>query len=320
MINKNKDSISFTIDTAGAGQRVDKFLNSSLEDKSRSYIQKLIKQKKVKVNSGAVNKNYRLNDGDVVTVEKLVSVESSVKPQKIDLNIVYEDRHILVVSKKAGMLTHPTSATNENTLVNGLLYYYCNNLSSISGEARAGIVHRLDKNTSGLLIVAKDDNVHRLLSEQFKSRKIKKTYAALAFGNFSEKRGKILLPIGRSRIDRKKMDISLDNGREAVTKFEVAEEFENCTLLDVSPKTGRTHQIRVHLRYINHPIIGDEKYGNRQSQELASRIGINRQFLHAKRIVFTHPVTGEKMKVEDKLAEDLQKGLKKLRRIKNVIK
>ena len=319
MINKNKDSISFTIDTASAGQRIDKFLNSSLEDKSRSYIQKLIKQKKVKVNSGAVNKNYRLNDGDLVIVEKLISAESSVKPQKIDLNIVYEDRHILVVSKKAGMLTHPTSVTNEGTLVNGLLYY-CNNLSSISGEERTGIVHRLDKDTSGLLIVAKNDNVHRLLSEQFKLRKIKKTYVALALGNFSEKRGKILLPIGRSRIDRKKMDISLDSGREAVTKFEVVEEFESCTLLDVSPKTGRTHQIRVHLRYINHPIIGDEKYGNRQSQELASRIGINKQFLHAKRIVFTHPVTGEKMEIEDELAEDLQKGLENLRRIKNVIK
>ncbi len=319
MINKNRDSISFNIDTASTGQRIDKFLNSSLEDKSRSYIQKLIKQKKVKVNSGAVNKNYRLNDGDIVIVEKLASVESSVKPQKIDLNIIYEDRHILVVSKKAGMLTHPTSATNEGTLVNGLLYY-CSNLSSVSGEARAGIVHRLDRDTSGLLIVAKDDNVHRLLSEQFKLRKIKKTYAALALGNFSEKKGKILLPVGRSRIDRKKMDISLDSGREAVTKFEVAEEFENCTLLDVFPETGRTHQIRVHLRYINHPIIGDEKYGNRQSQELALRIGINRQFLHAKRIVFIHPVTGEKMEVEDELAEDLQKGLEKLRRIKNVIK
>lgn len=319
MINKDRDSISFNIDTASTGQRIDKFLNSSLEDKSRSYIQKLIKQKKVKVNSGAVNKNYRLNDGDIVIVEKLASVESSVKPQKIDLNIIYEDRHILVVSKKAGMLTHPTSATNEGTLVNGLLYY-CSNLSSTSGEARAGIVHRLDRDTSGLLIVAKDDNVHRLLSEQFKSRKVKKTYAALALGNFSEKKGKILLPVGRSRIDRKKMDISLDSGRESVTKFEVAEEFENCTLLDVFPETGRTHQIRVHLRYINHPIIGDEKYGNRQSQELASRIGINRQFLHAKRIVFIHPVTGEKMEVEDVLAKDLQKGLENLRRIKNVIK
>jgi len=319
LINKDKDSISFTIDTASAGQRIDKFLNSSLEEKSRSYIQKLIKQKKVKVNSGAVNKNYRLNSGDVVIVEKLASAKSSVKPQNIDLNIAYEDRHILVVSKKAGMLTHPTSATNEGTLVNGLLYY-CSNLSSVSGEARAGIVHRLDRDTSGLLIVAKDDNVHRLLSEQFKSRKIKKTYAALALGDFSEKKGKILLPVGRSRIDRKKMDISLDSGREAVTKFEVVEEFENCTLLDVFPETGRTHQIRVHLRYINHPIIGDEKYGNRQSQELASRIGISRQFLHAKRIVFIHPATGKKMEVEDELAEDLQKGLEKLRRIKNVIK
>ena len=187
MINKDRDSISFNIDTASTGQRIDKFLNSSLEDKSRSYIQKLIKQKKVKVNSGAVNKNYRLNDGDIVIVEKLASVESSVKPQKIDLNIIYEDRHILVVSKKAGMLTHPTSATNEGTLVNGLLYY-CSNLSSVSGEARAGIVHRLDRDTSGLLIVAKDDNVNRMLSEQFKSRKVKKTYAALAFGNFSEKK------------------------------------------------------------------------------------------------------------------------------------
>jgi 23S rRNA pseudouridine1911/1915/1917 synthase len=225
---------------------------------------------------------------------------------------VYEDSYLLVISKEPGMLTHPVPGSNKNTVVNALLYHY-SNLSDLPGKDRAGIVHRLDKDTSGLLIVAKNNNIHCLLSEKFKNREIKKTYSALVWGKFPEKRGEIIIPVGRSRLDRKKMCVSIDAGRNAVTGFGVVEEFKNVTLLDVYPETGRTHQIRVHLSYIGHPVIGDKIYGNSESKKEASRLGIERQFLHARRLEFIHPVTGKNMILEDELADDLLRCLKVLR-------
>ena len=319
MDKKDSNTIDLKVDVASAGQRIDKYLSNNLEEKSRSYIQKLIKQAKVKVNSQSVNKNYRLSAGDEVIVESLVFKNLSVKPQKIGLNIVYEDEYLLVISKKAAVVVHPSPGHSEDTLVNAVLYY-CNNLSSVAGDLRPGIVHRLDKDTSGLIIIAKNDNIHRQLSNQFKTRKVKKTYTALVWGIFSEKKGEIRLPIGRSRLDRKKMSVSLDRGRYAVTEFEVIEEFKKCSLVNVNLKTGRTHQIRVHFRYIGHPVIGDREYGNKQSINLASKIGLNRQFLHAKELIFIHPVLNKKMEIEDKIAEDLQESLEKLRGIEKMIK
>jgi len=314
LIKKEDDGLSFKVDASGSGQRIDKFLTFRISNTSRSYIQNIINQQKIKVNGSTVSKHYRLAKGDVITVKDLEKTAGAeIEPEKISLNIVYEDTSLAVISKKAGILTHPTPHRKNHTVVNALLYHY-KKLSNLSGKDRAGIVHRLDKNTSGLLIIAKDDAAHSLLSDMFKKRLVKKTYAALVWGSFSEKKGEIILPIGRSGLDRKKMSISIDRGRDAVTKFEVSEEFGESTLLDVHPETGRTHQIRVHLSYINHPVIGDEIYGTKQSQKLARDLGLARQFLHAKRLEFAHPVTKKQLKIEDRLAGDLQKCLKALRR------
>ena len=318
MSKKEDDTLSFTVDAGSSGQRIDKFLTSRIENISRSHIQNIIGRDKVKVNGKVVNKHYRLTENDRVTIEgfKEGGPYTEVTPQKINLRVVYEDQYLLVISKKPGVLTHPVPGSSKDTIVNALLYHY-DKLSNLSGKDRAGIVHRLDKDTSGLLIIARDDNTHRLLSEKFKEREIKKTYTALVWGSFSESKGEIILPIGRSKMDRKKMSISIDRGRDAVTRFEVKEEFENSTLLDIHPETGRTHQIRVHLSYIGHPIIGDGIYGSAESKKMAEELGIGRQFLHAKRLEFTHPVTGKQIVLEDKLADDLLRCLNIIRRRSN---
>lgn len=314
MSKKEDGTLSFTVDAGSSGQRIDKFLTSRIENTSRSHVQNIIGRDKVKVNGKVVNKHYRLAENDKITVESFEEDKSytAIEPQKINLKIVYEDDYLLVISKKSGVLTHPVPGFSKDTIVNALLYHY-DKLSNLSGKDRAGIVHRLDKDTSGLLIIARDDNTHRLLSEKFKEREIIKTYTALVWGSFSESKGEIILPIGRSRMDRKKMSISIDRGRDAVTRFEVKEEFENSTLLDIHPETGRTHQIRVHLSYIGHPIIGDAIYGSAESKKMAEELGIGRQFLHAKRLEFTHPVTGKQIVLEDKLSDDLLRCLKILR-------
>lgn len=314
MSTKETDSHLFKIDPELSGERIDKFLSKNLEDVSRSRIQKLITEGKVLVNGARVSKNHRLVCGQEISIEDLSSINTSsnITAEEIDLKIIYEDKSILVISKDAGMLTHPAPGNENHTLVNALMYH-CKNLSKLSGEERAGIVHRLDKDTSGLLITAKDENVHHRLSEMFAERKVKKTYIALAEGRFKEDTGKIKLPIGRSRIDRKKMSVAIDNGREAVTAFEVAEEFRQATLLNVYPRTGRTHQIRVHLNYIGHPIIADKVYGSRFSAKIAKKIGLERQFLHASKLEFIHPVTEKLMEFEDPIPQDLSESLEKLR-------
>jgi len=311
---KEADSHLFKIDPGLSGERIDKFLSKNLEDISRSRIQKLIAGGKVLVDGARVSKHHRLVCGQEISVEDLSSINTGpdVTAEATDLKIVYEDKSILVVSKDAGMLTHPAPGNEKNTLVNALMYH-CKNLSRLSGSERAGIVHRLDKDTSGLLIAAKDENVHHRLSEMFAGRKVKKTYMALAGGRFKEDRGEIKLPVGRSRIDRKKMSVAIDNGRDAVTAFEVVEEFRQAALLNVYPRTGRTHQIRVHLNYIGHPIIADQVYGSRLSSKIAKNIGLERQFLHAAKLEFTHPLTEKLMEFEDPLPLDLLKSLEKLR-------
>ncbi len=314
MSTKEADSHLFKIDPGLSGERIDKFLSKNLEDISRSRIQKLIAGGKVLVDGARVSKHHRLVCGQEISVEDLSSINTGpdVTAEATDLKIVYEDKSILVVSKDAGMLTHPAPGNEKNTLVNALMYH-CKNLSRLSGSERAGIVHRLDKDTSGLLIAAKDENVHHRLSEMFAGRKVKKTYMALAGGRFKEDRGEIKLPVGRSRIDRKKMSVAIDNGRDAVTAFEVVEEFRQAALLNVYPRTGRTHQIRVHLNYIGHPIIADQVYGSRLSSKIAKNIGLERQFLHAAKLEFTHPLTEKLMEFEDPLPLDLLKSLEKLR-------
>ena len=317
MSKKDSKGLNFNVGPGIDGLRIDKFLTEHIKNISRSQIQKIISKGKVEVNSIVVNKHYRLVENDEVLVKSLESARQNldIAPQKIKLKIVYEDDYLIVISKEPGMLTHPAQGSTKDTLVNALLYHF-KDLSGVQGEQRAGIIHRLDKDTSGLIIIAKNDDVHAKISDMFKSREVKKIYSALVAGLFNESRGEIVLPIGRSRIDRKKMGISIDQGREAVTRFEVAEEFgpKQCTLLDVYPQTGRTHQIRVHLSYIGHPVIGDEVYGNKDSRSIAKDLGLKRQFLHARRLKFRHPVTGKDMDLEDGLFDDLKKCLKELRR------
>ena len=319
MSTKEANSHLFKIDPEYSGERIDKFLSNNLKDVSRSRIQKLITEGKVLVNGAMVTKHHRLICGAEINITDLSSINHNpaINAEAIDLNIVYEDKSLLVISKEAGMLTHPAPGNDRHTLVNALMYH-CKNLSKLSGDERAGIVHRLDRDTSGLLVVAKDENVHHRLSAMFADRKIKKTYIALAEGRFEEDRGEIKLPIGRSRIDRKKMSVAIDNGRDAITAFEVEEEFRQAALLSVYPQTGRTHQIRVHLAYIGHPIIADQVYGSRFSSKIAKKIGLERQFLHAAKLVFTHPVTEKVMEFEDPLPPDLAKSLENLRREENM--
>jgi len=311
---KNADGQNFLTDPANAGQRIDKFLSDNLKDISRSRIQKLITRGEVLVGGKHVSKHYRLIEGDSIDINGLAagSGHGDIIPEAIELSIIYEDEHMLVISKRAGMLVHPASGNNEHTLVNALLYH-CRDLSRLSGDDRAGIVHRLDKDTSGLLIVAKNETVHAKLSDMFKQRTIKKTYIALVAGKFEEEKGHIDLPIGRSRIDRKKMSISVDRGRRALTDFEVAQELGRANLLNIYPGTGRTHQIRVHMSYIGHPIIGDKIYGNNISAGIAKKIELKRQFLHAAKLKFVHPVSGKEMEFTDKLPEDLTGPLERLR-------
>ena len=314
MSTKEADSHLFIIDPANSGERIDKFLSNNLKDVSRSRIQKLITEGKVLVDGVMVSKHHRLISGAEVCVADISSInhKTAINAEAIDLNIIYEDESFLIVSKEAGMLTHPARGSDSHTLVNALMYH-CKNLSKLSGDERPGIVHRLDKDTSGLLIVAKDENVHHRLSAMFAGRKIKKTYIALVEERFKEDRGEIRLPIGRSRIDRKKMSVAIDNGRNAITAFEVVEEFRKAALLNVYPQTGRTHQIRVHLAYIGHPIIADQTYGSRLSSKIAREIGLERQFLHAAKLVFAHPVTGKVMEFEDSIPPDLAESLENLR-------
>jgi 23S rRNA pseudouridine1911/1915/1917 synthase len=314
-LEEDKKSIAFIVDKVNAGKRIDKYLSERIKEKSRSYIQKLIDNNLVKVNGINIAKNYSVSVNDKIEIDNLnfLTLSSQIKPQKLDLKILYENSYYLVLSKQAGIVTHPAPGNVDNTLVNAILYYLKNNPVKFGDKIRIGIVHRLDKDTSGLIIVAKNDEIQRKLSEQFKSRLVKKNYVALVWGRFSERSGEIRLPIGRSRVDRKKMKVSIDRGREAITNFDVIEEFENCTLLNVRPKTGRTHQIRVHFSYIDHPIIGDKKYGNKNTEKLAQSIKLKRQFLHAKKLEFLDPVTNEEIKIEDKLTGDLEESLKLLR-------
>jgi len=267
------------------------------------------------INGKTVNKNYRVKPDDEISIP---DTESSMPPVDLvplnaRLKIIFEDNYFIAISKDPGVAVHPAAGNRSNTLANAVVFYFKNHQEIFNNSLRPGIVHRLDKDTSGLIIIAKDPSIQYMLSELFKQRNIKKCYTALVFGSIEEYEGHIELPVGRSRIDRKKMSVSIDNGREAVTDFKVLERFDDCTLVDVFPKTGRTHQIRVHFAYINHPVVGDTLYGTRESSMIAKKIGLQRQFLHARYLSFIHPVTGEKIELADRLAEDLEESLGFLR-------
>lgn len=289
------------------GERVDKFLAVQLDGLTRSGIQKLITAGSVLVGGKPADKNYKLRSGDVVDVTIPDPEVLDVRPQDIPVDIVYEDDSLLVVNKPKGMVVHPAAGNPDGTLVNALLYHCDGRLSSINGVIRPGIVHRIDKQTSGLLMVAKTDKAHNCLAQQIKEHSFTREYQAILTGRLKEKSGTINAPIGRSKYDRKKMCVTQLNSKEAVTHYEVLDEFGQYSLVKFRLETGRTHQIRVHSAYIGHPVLGDDVYGKPFK-------GLEGQCLHAKKIGFVHPETEEYMEFDSELPQYFTAVLNRLRK------
>lgn len=290
---------SFPVDKKNAGKRLDIFLVDSLKKKhSRSFIKKLIDKGLVVVNKNRTKVHHLVNFGEEVTIEIPSPEPLRLKPEKIELDILYEDSDLIVLNKPPGLVVHPAPGNYSGTLVNGLLYH-CRDLSGIGGNLRPGIVHRLDKDTSGVIVVAKSEAAHKSLSEQFKRRKIKRIYVALVKGVVQLDNGIIELPIGRHPLDRKKMGIKFMESKEASTQYKVLKRFKDFTMLELKLGTGRTHQIRVHMSHLGYPLVGDETYGSAK--------GLARQALHAKTLGFVHPATEKYMEFDSKIPEDMQR-------------
>lgn len=294
-----------TIVEGNENKRIDAYI-SEITDYSRTAVQRLIEEDKIKVNGKKEKASYKVQNGDKIEIEEEPAKEIELKAQDIPLEILYEDKDIIVVNKPKGMVVHPANGNPDGTLVNAIMSICKDSLSGIGGEIRPGIVHRLDKNTSGAIIIAKNDKAHINLSEQLKNHEIKKTYIALVRGVVKENNATINMPIGRSKKDRKKMDVD-KNGKEAITHFKVLKRFSDCTLLEINIETGRTHQIRVHLSHIGYPIIGDDVYSNGKN-----KWNIEGQCLHAKSLDFKHPITKKEMHIEAELPEYFKKILEEL--------
>lgn len=287
-------------------QRIDVFV-SEIADVTRSRAAKLIADGCVKINNSTAQKSDKLQIGDKVSVIVPEPLKYDVLPQNLNLEIIYEDEHLLVVNKPKGMVVHPAAGNFEGTLVNGLMYHCKDNLSGINGVMRPGIVHRIDKNTSGLLIVAKNDTAHNFLAQQIKDHSFTREYEAIVYGNFKDDKGTVNAPIGRHPVKRKQMAVSVSASRNAVTHYEVLERFGEFTHLKLRLETGRTHQIRVHMAYIGHPVAGDDVYGPKKViTELSG------QCLHARKIGFIHPITREYLEFSSQLPEYFEKFLRKV--------
>jgi len=289
------------------GVRVDKYVAEAVPDLSRAAVQRLIDEGRILVNGAVVKASYRLEPGDAISVEIPPPVDVSIAPEAIPLDVVYEDADILVVNKPAGMVVHPAFGHASGTLVNAVLAH-CPDLAGVGGELRPGIVHRLDKDTSGLIVVAKGDAALRDLQAQFKGREVRKAYLALVEGHVSPPTGLIDAPIGRDPRARKKMAVVPRGGREAQTEYRALEFYDAHTLVEAHPLTGRTHQIRIHMAFIGHPIVGDPVYGFRKQRAKAPRL-----FLHAARLGFRLPSTGEWREFQAPLPDDLAAVLERLR-------
>lgn len=289
--------------------RLDKYLSDKLENMTRSYLKKLISDDKaVLVNGNPAKPNYKLKPGDIIELAVPEPIELEIKAENIPLDIVYEDNDMLVVNKPQGMVVHPAAGNYTGTLVNALLYHCGDSLSGINGEKRPGIVHRIDKDTSGLLLVAKNDNAHQKLSSQIKEHSLTRAYKALVHGNIKQDSGRIDAPIGRHPSDRKKMTITDKNSREAVTNFRVIERYGRYTFVECILETGRTHQIRVHMSKNGHPIVGDKTYGVKKEE-----FNLAGQLLHAYKVGFIHPVSGEYMEFVSELPDYYMNVLDRLR-------
>ena len=297
----------FIVKDDEAGKRIDSYLSNKDDEISRVAVQRLIKNDKILVNGKSTKASYKVQKNDSIKVEEEKPKEISLKPQDIPVEIIYEDKDIIVVNKPKGMVVHPANGNPDGTLVNSLMSICKDSLSGIGGEIRPGIVHRLDKDTSGVIVVAKNDKAHINLSEQIKNHKVEKTYIALVKGVVKANEATIDMPIGRSTKDRKKMAVT-KTGKNAITHFEVIKRYENFTHMKARLETGRTHQIRVHALSINHPLLGDEVYGPKNN-----KFKLKGQTLHAKKLGFIHPTTKEYVEFDSELPKYFQDILNKLK-------
>ena len=303
------ESFKFLVDEDVAGQRLDAGLSALYPEKSRSFFQKLIEEGRVKVNGQVCQvKKYKLEAGDNLEVDIPEPKTLSLEPENIPLAIYYEDEDLLVVNKPKGMVVHPASGNEDGTLVNAIMYHCGDSLSTINGVVRPGIVHRIDKDTSGLLMIAKNDSAHNSLSKQLEEHSITRAYRAIVYNNIKEDEGTVDRPIGRDPRNRLKQAVTDVNSKRAVTHYRVLERFGDFTYIEARLETGRTHQIRVHMSYIKHPLLGDLVYGPQKKL-----FGVDTQMLHAKILGFVHPRTGEYMEFESPLPEEFEGVLEKLR-------
>ncbi len=300
------EDIKIIIDQEYVGQRIDKILKQKLGDYSRTQIQQMIQDGCVKVNNQIVKVSYKVNEQDCIDVHIPEPENTTILPEDIPLDIVYEDQDVIVINKPTGMIVHPSAGIYTGTLVNALLYH-CHDLSGINGVMRPGIVHRIDKETSGLLMVAKNNLAHQSFSEQLQEHTVVRRYWALVHGLIPHEYGRIEAPIGRDSHDRQKMTCTDKNAKEAITNFKVLERFKDMTLVECRLETGRTHQIRVHMQYIGYPVYGDPQYGLKRDETTHG------QYLHAKILGFVHPRTHEDMYFESELPDFFQQKLVQLR-------
>jgi len=298
---------TITFQVESGGERLDKAVVVIVPDLSRAVVQRLVKGGQVSVNGRVSKPSYRVEVGDEVVVRVPAKRPPQVLPEQVELDVIYEDEHLLMINKPSGMVVHPAQGHESGTLVNAVLGYLPQILD-VGGPERAGIVHRLDKDTSGLIIVAKDETVRNALQRQFKRRQVKKTYLALVEGHPEPRQGEIDAPIGRHKRQRKRMAI-VRSGRDAYTAYRVIETFDNHSLVELQPETGRTHQIRVHLAWLGYPAVGDRVYGRRKQQLLK-----HRHFLHARKLELTHPVTRAPLSLTAPLPDNLVRLLQRLRR------
>ncbi|UIO40650.1 RluA family pseudouridine synthase [Brevibacillus brevis] len=296
----------WTVDPADKNERIDKFITLQNEDWSRSQVQAWVKEGRVTVNGEPIKNNYKLQAEDEVTLRVPPPKEMAIQPEEMSLDIVYEDSDIVVVNKPRGLVVHPAPGHYSGTLVNGLLAH-CKDLSGINGVLRPGIVHRIDKDTSGLLMVAKNDKAHMGLAEQLKAHTVNRKYVALVHGVIPHEMGTIEAPIGRDPKNRQQMAVVFENSKPAVTHFIVLERFKEYTMVELKLETGRTHQIRVHMKYIDYPLAGDPKYGPKNTLELDG------QALHAKTLGFIHPRTGEQLEFEAPMPKEMLDVIEVLR-------
>lgn len=293
-----------------AGTRIDKVIVENLSQYTRSYIQKLIKEENVQVNGNTVKSNYKVEKGDEITILVPEPIALDILPEKMDLDILYEDEDIIVINKAKGVVVHPATGHYTGTIVNGLLYHCKGQLSGINGIMRPGIVHRIDMNTTGVIVVCKNDKAHNCIAEQLKVHSITRKYNAIVYNCFKQEKGIIDAPIGRHPIERKKMAINHKNGKHSVTHYQVLENLQGkYAYIECQLETGRTHQIRVHMASIQHPLLGDDVYGNRKTN-----FHLEGQTLHARVLGFVHPTTKEYMEFEAPLPEYFQNLLIKLRK------